>query len=88
MVVYEKKQVFYMKKNGTHIQKILWTMIVLGFAAIEFPGIFFINRIEPYLFGMPFLYGFVLLVWVYMCLVMGVAYYYNWGKKPKKRGDH
>lgn len=76
-----------MKKSGKHTQKIIWTMIILGFAAIEFPGIYFINRIEPYLFGMPFLYGFVLLVWVYMCLVLGAAYHYNWGK-PKKRGDH
>ncbi len=75
-----------MKKNRI-TQKIIWTMIILGFAVIEFPGILFINRIEPYLIGMPFLYGFVLVVWVNMCLVLGVAYYYNWGKKPKQRGD-
>lgn len=70
-----------MKKAGKHTQKVIWALIILGLAAIEFPGIFFINRIEPYLFGMPFLYGFVLLVWAFMCLVLGVAYYCNWGKK-------
>lgn len=70
-----------MKKAGKHTQKIIWALIILGLGAIEFPGIFFINRIEPHIFGMPFLYGFVLLVWAFMCLVLGVAYYYNWGKK-------
>lgn len=70
-----------MRKPGKHTQKIIWTMIIIGLAAIEFPGIFFINRIEPYIFGMPFLYGFVVLVWFYLCVVLGVAYYTRWGKK-------
>lgn len=71
-----------MKKPGQYTQKIIWTMIITGLAAIEFPGIFFINRIEPYIFGMPFLYGFVILVWFYLCVVLGVACYFNWGKRP------
>lgn len=58
----------------------LWIMIILGFVAIEFPGIFFINRIEPYLLGMPFIYGFVVLIWGYMSILLFIAYKTKWGK--------
>ncbi len=62
-------------------RNLLWILILIGLAAIEFPGIFFINRIEPYLLGMPFIYGFVVLVWSYMCIVLLIAYKTKWGKK-------
>ncbi|MEN1758960.1 hypothetical protein [Anoxynatronum sibiricum] len=68
------------RKTGTKSGKILWGLIILGIAAIEFPGILFINRIEPSFLGMPFLYGFVLLVWAYLCVVLWIAYRINWGK--------
>jgi hypothetical protein len=57
---------------------------MLGFAVMEFPGIFFINRIDPIIFGMPFIYGFMLLIWLYMCIVLFAAYKMHWGKKSNK----
>ena len=68
------------KSNLFSLKNLLWILIIAGFAAIEFPGIFFINRIRPYILGMPFLFGFVLLVWGFMCIVMLTAYLTNWGK--------
>lgn len=58
---------------------ILWILIFLGFSAIEFPGIFFINRIEPTIFGLPFIYGFTLIVWFYLCILMYAGYKLKWG---------
>ena len=58
---------------------ILWSLIVLGFAAIEFPGIFFINRIEPRILGLPFIYGFTLIVWLFLCILMYAGYKMSWG---------
>lgn len=58
---------------------VLWILIIVGFSAIEFPGIFFINRIEPTIFGLPFIYGFTLIVWFYLCILMYVGYKMKWG---------
>lgn len=65
---------------------ILWLLILMGFAVIEFPGIFFINRIEPRLFGLPFIYGFSLVVWAYLCLLMFLGYRMEWGRKEETTG--
>ena len=62
---------------------VLWTLILIGLAAMEFPGVlFFDDRAEPRLFGMPFIYGYITVWWVYMCAVMLVAYRLNWGRRP------
>lgn len=66
---------------------ILWILIFLGFSAIEFPGIFFINRIEPTIFGLPFIYGFTLIVWSYLCVLMYVGYRMKWGYSNTKDTD-
>ena len=61
----------------------IWVLLAIGFALIEFPGVFFINRTHPHILGFPFLYGFVLLVWVYLCAVFYYAYRRRWGDGPK-----
>ena len=39
-------------------------LLLAGFAALEFPGILFVCwRIRPFIFGLPFLYGYVLCGW-------------------------
>jgi cellobiose-specific phosphotransferase system component IIC len=53
---------------------------------MEFPGIFLINRAEPFIFGMPFIYGFTVIMWVLMCVVMFIGYKTNWGKGADFRG--
>lgn len=65
---------------------LLWGLIFLGFAAIEFPGIFFVNRIDPLIFGFPFIYGFTLIVWFFLCILMYLGYRIQWGfKEPKNK---
>jgi hypothetical protein len=63
--------------------RLLWFLILIGFAAIEFPGIFYINRIEPRILGLPFIYGFTLIVWLYLCILMYVGYKLKWGFTEK-----
>ncbi|MDY4959522.1 MAG: hypothetical protein SO262_04480 [Lentihominibacter sp.] len=60
-------------------------LLVVGFLAMEFPGILFFKDIsEPRLFGLPFAYGFMLLGWAYMCIVLFWAYMTNWGEPVVK----
>ncbi len=66
-----------------YLSKILWALIILGFAAMEFPGVFFFNRIEPMIFGLPFIYGFTILMWIYMIVILYIAYKTNWGRREK-----
>lgn len=41
-------------------------LLVIGFGAIEFPGIFFVmDKVEPFIMGMPFLYGYIFCWWLY-----------------------
>lgn len=68
------------KPKSYPLRKVFWALIIISFMAIELPGIFFINRIDPMIFGLPFIYGFVLIIWAVMCVTMFVAYKYNWGK--------
>ena len=65
--------------------RILWVLIFLAFASIEFPGIFFINRIEPRIFGLPFIYGFTLIIWFFLCILMLVGFKLKWGYQDKNR---
>jgi hypothetical protein len=67
-------------KKQYPVRRVLWTLIIIGFAIMEFPGIFFINRIEPLIFGLPFIYGFTIVMWAIMCAIMLIGYKLNWGK--------
>lgn len=68
--------------------RLIWVLLLIGFCAMEFPGVlFFGSRAKPFLFGMPFIYGYILCWWAYMCLVFFLAYRLNWGRsKPDQRG--
>lgn len=58
-------------------------LLILGFLALEFPGILFVcERTHPFVFGLPFLYGYVLCGWIYMSSVLFYAYLTGWGKHP------
>lgn len=65
---------------------ILWILILLALAVIEFPGIFFINRIEPVLFGLPFIYSFTLIIWFLLCILMYIGYKLSWGLEKENKG--
>lgn len=60
-------------------------MLLIGFCAMEFPGIFFIqHKIKPYIFNLPFIYGYIICWWIYMCIVIFIAYRLNWGNRQEK----
>lgn len=60
------------------VQRVL---LVIGFLVMEFPGVlFFKDLAEPRIFGLPFPYGFMLIGWIYMCIVLFWAYMTNWGE--------
>lgn len=70
------------------VSKIQIALLVLGFLAMEFPGIlFFKDMAEPRMFGLPFAYGWMLLGWVYMCVVLFWCYISNWGEKKVEGGE-
>lgn len=65
----------------------IWVLLLIGFAAMEFPGVFlFDDRAEPMLFGMPFIYGYITLWWIYMCAVLLYAYRTRWGRAETEDG--
>ena len=62
---------------------ILAALIIIGVMAIEIPGIFFVcGRIYPFIFGFPFLYGYVIICWLYMCIILFIGYRTSWVKNP------
>lgn len=64
-------------------KKIITVLLLIGLGAIEFPGVFFIkDQVYPFIFGFPFIYGYVILWWMYLCLVLFYAYRTGWGKRP------
>ena len=68
---------------------VLAVLIVIAFMAMEIPGIFFVRgMIKPFIFGMPFLYGYMFLCWIYVCCILFYAYRTAWGQKSFfKRGN-
>ncbi|MGI6766191.1 MAG: hypothetical protein ACOX4R_03115 [Lentihominibacter sp.] len=70
-------------------KKIIIILIITGFCAIEFPGIFLVmGKIEPFILGMPFLYGYVFCWWLYLCMVFFYAYKTGWGKRSFFRKEN
>lgn len=67
-------------KKRYPLRTLLWVLIVAGFLIMEFPGIYFINKIEPMIFGLPFIYSFTIIMWAVMCVIMFIGYKTNWGK--------
>lgn len=66
----------------------IWVLLLVGFGAMEFPGVlFFADVAEPEILGLPFIYGYVLLLWAYMCAVLLYAYRVHWGRPDRTEGD-
>ncbi|MBR0598907.1 hypothetical protein [Sinanaerobacter chloroacetimidivorans] len=73
------------KRKMSRKSKLIWILIVIGFAAMEFPGILFVgDKAYPFLFGIPFLYAYILFWWLYLCVVIFYAYKNNWGRFHNK----
>ena len=76
------------KKKVSTQAKIIRILLLIGFLAMEFPGVLFFKDIaELRIFGLPFAYGFMLLGWIYMCVIMFWAYKCRWGEGKYKGGE-
>lgn len=68
--------------------KLIVILSLIGFACMEFPGVFFFKDMsEPYIFGFPFIYGWNLLGWIYMTIVMAIGFFMNWGEPKAPEQD-
>lgn len=64
--------------------KAIWAAIIIPFMFMEFPGVFFFqHKTDPYIFGFPFIYGWILIWWAVLVVVIGIAYFANWGEPVK-----
>lgn len=69
------------KKQQNIRRKLIIVLLIIGFGAIEFPGIFLVmDKVEPFIMGLPFLYGYIFCWWIYLCAVFFYAYKTRWGK--------
>ncbi|WP_184404167.1 DUF3311 domain-containing protein [Geomicrobium halophilum] len=50
---------------------------------LESPIILLANRIEPTIFGLPFLIAWVLIWWSFCTIIFFIAYKLNWGRGKK-----
>jgi hypothetical protein len=70
-----------MKSKVPVKMKKIWFLIIIGLCAMEFPGILFVGKTAyPFVFGMPFLYAYMLFWWLYLCVVIFYAFRNNWGR--------
>ena len=76
------------KHKMTGRTKLIWILLLIGFAAMEFPGVFFFHdKVEPFILGFPFIYGYILCWWAYMCIILFYAYRTRWGHPEGEGGD-
>ncbi|MDS2173528.1 hypothetical protein Q7C18_12530 [Nesterenkonia sp. CL21] len=61
--------------------KVMWTLIITLLALAQFPGVLFFHDVaEPRIFGMPFIYGYIIIIWALLCGVLLWAYLAHWGR--------
>ena len=77
------------RRTPTPKTTLIWAIILTGLAVLQFPGILFYHDVaEPRILGMPFIYGFNLVVWAVMCAVLYWAYRIHWGRpRPEELED-
>lgn len=74
--------------NKNMRKTVIWILLIIGFCAVEFPGILIVkDRAFPLIFGIPFLYAYVMCWWVYICGVLFYAWRTRWGRKPFRSKD-
>ncbi|WP_068676774.1 DUF3311 domain-containing protein [Oceanobacillus sp. Castelsardo] len=60
---------------------VLYSLIILFFIMMETPMIMLGNKVEPFVFGLPFLLFWVLLWWFICTALFLIGYLTNWGSK-------
>ena len=78
-----------MSHKMTAKSKLIWVLLLIGFLAMEFPGVFFFQKVsDPFVLGLPFIYGYILCWWAYMVTIMFYAYKTNWGQSTEEGGGN
>jgi len=76
------------KRKMSGKTKLIWILLLIGFLAMEFPGVFFFQKTsDPFILGFPFIYGYILCWWAYMCAILFYAYKTGWGQPEGEGGD-
>jgi uncharacterized membrane protein len=85
LIIDAREEDFMKREKMTGKTKMIWALLIAGFGLMEFPGVFFFqDKLTPFIFGFPFIYGYIICGWIYMCLVLLYAYKTNWGR-PQSR---
>lgn len=81
----KRRETFDMKTS--RIRFWLFAAVFLGLFMLESPIILLANRIEPMIFGVPFLVAWVFIWWAFCTVVLYVAYKLNWGLGRKHQEE-
>ncbi|GAA3058033.1 hypothetical protein GCM10010467_23210 [Actinocorallia glomerata] len=64
--------------------KVIWSLIITLLGISLFPGVlFFHDAAEPRIFGMPFIYGYIIIIWALLCSVLLWAHIAHWGRNTR-----
>ncbi|MGC0141514.1 MULTISPECIES: hypothetical protein [unclassified Pseudactinotalea] len=76
------------KRRSSPTTIAIWSLVIAGLAVLQFPGILLYHDVaEPRILGMPFIYGFNLVVWAILCVVLFWAYKVHWGRPRPHTSD-
>ncbi|GAB3194543.1 hypothetical protein [Nesterenkonia suensis] len=73
-------------RTGPHTlkTKVIWSLIITFLGLSQFPGVLFFHDVaEPRIFGMPFIYGYIIIIWGLLCSVLLWAHISHWGRAPR-----
>lgn len=72
-----------MKHRLPPLKLALYAGMILGFVMLESPVIMLANYIDPIILGMPFLFFWNLVWWVFLTALFLVAYLTDWGSRTR-----
>ncbi|GAK04208.1 hypothetical protein JCM19037_2593 [Geomicrobium sp. JCM 19037] len=59
----------------------LFFVVIVGLAMLQSPLLLLVNRVEPMIFGIPFLIFWIFSWWAFLTIFLFIAYKLNWGYK-------
>lgn len=74
-----------MRKNKLGI--FFHVVTIIGILMMESPIILLANRIEPKIFGFPFLIAWILFWWFICTLILLIAYQMDWGRINNRKKE-
>ncbi|SFE58541.1 DUF3311 domain-containing protein [Alteribacillus iranensis] len=75
-------------KNRNNTRIFLFAASIFGLIMMESPLLLAANRVEPFIFGFPFLVAWILFWWAFCTILFFIAHKMNWGKpKSKQESD-